>query len=262
MAYEALIFELSDGVARITMNRPEAGNALNDAMGKELLDVAIRCSEDQDVRAVLLTGAGKNFGFGGDLKHFSDNKDTIGHVLKELTTYFHGAVARFQHMEAPLVVAVNGMAAGAGFSKALIGDIVIAGESAQFKMAYTAAGLIPDGTSTYYLPRMVGLRRAQELMITNRTLSAAEALDWGVVTTVVPDAALMDEANALATRLAAGPTKAYGMVKRLLSRTFEQTLETQMEDESRMIAAAAKSEDGREGLDAFLNKRKPVFKGR
>jgi 2-(1,2-epoxy-1,2-dihydrophenyl)acetyl-CoA isomerase len=129
-------------------------------------------------------------------------------------------------------------------------------------MAYTNAGLSPDGSSSYYLPRVVGLRRAQELMLTNRMLSAEEARDWGIATTVVNDENLMEEAEKLAKKLANGPTKAYGAVKKLLSKTFEQSLETQLDDESRHIAAMAASEDGREGLDAFLNKRNPSFNGK
>ena len=141
-------------------------------------------------------------------------------------------------------------------------SIVLAAQSAKFVMAYTNAGLSPDGSSSYYLPRVVGLRRAQELMLTNRLLSAEEAREWGIVTTVVNDEKLMEEAEKLAKKLAKGPTKAYGAVKKLLSKTFEQPLEAQLDDESRHIAAMAASDDGREGLDAFLNKRKPSFKGK
>ena len=153
------------------------------------------------------------------------------------------------------------MAAGGGFSMALFGDIVFAARSAKFVMAYTNAGLSPDGSSSYYLPRVVGLRRAQELMLTNRMLSAEEAQEWGIVTTVVDDDVLLEEAEKLANKLANGPTRAYGAVKKLLSRTFEQSLEEQLEIESRHIAKMADSVDGREGLDAFLKKRKPSFKG-
>ena len=157
---------------------------------------------------------------------------------------------------------IRDRAAGGGFSLALFADIVIAAQSAKFVMAYTNAGLSPDGSSSYYLPRVVGLRRAQELMLTNRMLSAEEARDWGIATTVVIDENLMEEAEKLAKKLANGPTKAYGAVKKLLSKTFEQSLEVQLDDESRYIAAMAASEDGREGLDAFLNKRKPSFNGK
>ena len=261
MDYTCIRFEVDRGLARLTLDRPDAGHALNEALGRELMDAAIRCGEEPGIRAVLLSATGKAFGFGGDLKFFESRADRLGATLKELTTCFHQAIQRFQHMDAPLVVAVQGMAAGAGMSLALVGDIVIAGESARFRMAYTAAGLVPDGSSTHYLPRLVGLRRAQELTFTNRQLDAAEALAWGVVTRVVPDAELAAEAENVARNLADGPTLAYGLTKRMLARTFSNTLETQMEDEARAITAAAQTADGRGGVAAFIAKRKPAFRG-
>jgi 2-(1,2-epoxy-1,2-dihydrophenyl)acetyl-CoA isomerase len=164
-------------------------------------------------------------------------------------------------MRAPLVIAVNGTAAGAGMSLAITGDLVLAADSAKFTMAYTAAGLSPDGSSSYFLPRLVGLRRAQELLFTNRRLSAAEALDWGLVTQVVTDGELAETAQTLATRLAAGPTSAYGMVKSLLIDTYDTSLEGQMELEGRGIADMAAGPDGLEGIAAFVNKRTPAFTG-
>jgi len=262
MAYETILYEVTDGVARITLNRPEAGHAVNLALAHELLEASIHASEDPDVRAVILDASGTVFGFGGDLKYFDSQSARIGACLKETTAYLHAAISRLHRLNSPVVVAVQGMAAGAGFSLSLIGDIVLAAKSAQFKMAYTAAGLSPDGGSSYFLPRVVGMRRAMELMLTNRTLSAEEALDWGIVTRVVEDDDLADEATKLARKLASGPTRAYGGVKRLLASSFQQSVEAQMEDETRTIAELAQSEDGREGLDAFLNKRKPDFKGR
>jgi 2-(1,2-epoxy-1,2-dihydrophenyl)acetyl-CoA isomerase len=262
MAYETILYDATDGVARITLNRPEAGHAVNLALAHELLEAAINASEDPDVRAVILDASGTVFGFGGDLKYFESQSDRIGACLKETTAYFHAAVSRLHRLNSPVVVAVQGMAAGAGFSLSLIGDIVLAAKSAQFKMAYTAAGLSPDGSSSYFLPRVVGMRRAMELMLTNRTLSAEEAQDWGIVTRVVEDDDLADEATKLAQKFASGPTRAYGGVKRLLASSFQQSVEAQMEDETRTIAELARTEDGREGLDAFLNKRKPNFTGR
>lgn len=262
MDYKTIQFDIDGGVARITLDRPEAGHAINREFVYEFMDAAIRASADPGVRCVLLSATGPMYGFGGDLKYFSTRMDRIESLLVELTAIVHQAIQRLHRMEAPLIIAVNGMAAGGGFSMTLFGDIVLAARSAKFTMAYTRAGLSPDASSSYFLPRLVGLRRAQELMLTNRTLSAEEARDWGIVTTVVDDDKLAEEAGALAARLADGPTKAYGAVKRLLSRTFEQSLETQLEVESRNIAAMAASADGREGLDAFLNKRRPVFKGK
>jgi 2-(1,2-epoxy-1,2-dihydrophenyl)acetyl-CoA isomerase len=262
MHYENLRFELADGVATITLHRPDAANAIDLALGRELMHAAIRCDEDPAVRAVLLTGAGKMFCAGGDLKSFAAQGAALPALLKELTTYLHAATSRFTRMAAPLVVAVNGTAAGAGFSLAVSGDLVLIAESAKLAMAYTAAGLSPDGSSTWFLPRLIGLRRTQELMLTNRRLSAAEALEWGLVTQVVPDDALATTAAGFAKQLAAGPTRAYGTVKSLLASTFSESLETQMELEARGIAAMANGADGREGIAAFLAKRAAVFTGR
>jgi len=156
---------------------------------------------------------------------------------------------------------VNGIAAGAGMSMAATGDLVLAGASSRFTMAYTAAGLAPDGGASYYLPRVVGMRRTQELMLTNRMINAEEALDWGLITRIVPDEDLLDEAMKLAKIMANGPTKAYGQVKHLLLDSLTNSLETQMELESRAITAMGATEDGREGIDAFVNKRKPEYKG-
>jgi 2-(1,2-epoxy-1,2-dihydrophenyl)acetyl-CoA isomerase len=261
MEYQNLRYAVQDGVATVTLDRPDAANAIDLDLGRELMHVAIRCDDDPAVRAVLLTGTGRMFCAGGDLKAFASEGARLPSLLKELTTYLHAATSRFARMDAPLVVAVNGTAAGAGFSVAISGDLVLAAESAKFAMAYTAAGLSPDGSSSFFLPRLVGMRRAQELMLTNRRLSAAEALDWGLVSQVVPDAELADTAFALAKQLAAGPTRALGMVKKLLATSFQESLETQMELEARGIAEMAGTADGREGIDAFLSKRAPGFRG-
>jgi 2-(1,2-epoxy-1,2-dihydrophenyl)acetyl-CoA isomerase len=164
-------------------------------------------------------------------------------------------------MRAPVVMAVAGTAAGAGMSLACAGDLAVAGESAMFQMAYTRIGLVPDGSSTWYLPRLIGRRRALELMLVNRALSAREALGWGIVTEVVPDAQVNERALELAQRLASGATEAFGATKRLLLASANESLETQMELESRAIAAAARTSDAHEGVRAFLEKRAPAFLG-
>ena len=262
MSYETLLFESAGHVARITLNRPDVANSLNEVMARELMLAAIRCDEDPEIRAVLLTGAGKMFSAGGDLKTFSGFGAETGARLKEITTYFHAAISRFARMDAPLVIAVNGMAAGAGMSLAASGDLVLAARGARFTMAYTAAGLAPDGSSTWFLPRLIGLRRAQELMLTNRMLIAEEALEWGLINRLTDDGALVDEAMTLAQDLANGATRAMGAVKKMLAESFTNPLETQMEIESRTIAAMAQTSDGREGIAAFVGKRKPSFYGR
>lgn len=259
--FEAIELTRQDGVAIIRLNRPEAANGINLTMAKELLTAAIECDEDPNVRAILMTGNGKLFCAGGDVKSFAPSQGNPSALLKELTAIFHAAISRFARMNAPVIMAVNGAAAGAGFSLAVSGDYVISSSAASYTMAYTMVGLCPDGSSSYYLPRLIGLRRAQELMITNRTLSAQEALEWGAINQVVDSEALESEALALAKKLAKGPTESYGMIKKLLQSSFTNGLETQMEMESTGIASMSKTADGQEGILAFVERRAPNFKG-
>jgi 2-(1,2-epoxy-1,2-dihydrophenyl)acetyl-CoA isomerase len=261
MVYETILFDVADSVATITMNRPNEANALNLKMAQELADVAIRCDEDDSIRAVVITGVGRFFSAGGDIASFGVAGDVAPGLIKEMTMYFHSAVSRLNRMNAPVVGAINGVAAGAGFSFAVSCDLIIAAESATFVSAYTAAGLSPDGSSSYFLPRQIGMKRSAELMLLNRRLSAQEALEWGIVTRVVPEGEALEAAQQVARELAAGPTLAYGAVKHLLHETLSSSLETQMELESRMIADMARTDDGKEGITAFLNKRKPEFRG-
>lgn len=261
MSYEFLNFEMSKGVATITLNRPDAANAMHLGLMKDLMHAAIRCDEDASIRAVIVTGAGKFFCAGGDLGAFKESGDQVPALLKEMTVYLHAAISRLARMNAPVIAAVNGTAGGAGMSLACATDLALAAESAKFTMAYTNAGLVPDGSSTYFLPRLIGHRRTQELMLTNRVLTAQEALEWGLLMKVVPDGEVLNEARGLAEKLAAGPTSAYGATKRLLMGSATESLESQMELEARAIAGAARGHDAKEGIAAFLEKRKPVFKG-
>jgi 2-(1,2-epoxy-1,2-dihydrophenyl)acetyl-CoA isomerase len=259
--FETLEFELTGAVATITLARPDKLNALDLQMAEELFEVAMRCDHDPAVRAVVLTGAGRAFMAGGDLAAFDEAGSDRGRFVARTATLLHAAISHFNRMDAPVVAAVNGVAAGAGMSFALSTDLALAARSARFTMAYTRAGLTPDGSSTYFLPRLVGLRRAQELVLTNRELSAEEALDWGLVNQVLDDDELMSAATDLATKLAAGPTRSLGAAKRMMREGLERSLETQMEVECREIAAAASRPDGREGTGAFLAKRRPEFTG-
>lgn len=261
MSYETIQFTVEENVAIITLNRPEVANALNLTMSKELFAASLACDQRRDIRAVLLTGAGRFFCGGGDLAGFAAAGDGMGTLLKEMTTYFHAAISRFNRADAPLIAAVNGAAGGAGLSLVCATDIAIAAESAKFVMAYTAAGLTPDGSSTYFLPRLVGLRRAQELALLNRRLTAAEAAEWGLINRVVADGTALDEAKKVAFQLAQGPSKALGAASRLMRQSFDQSLETQMEEEAQTIAAISTTADAREGVAAFLAKRTPAFKG-
>src|SRR5216684_3760172 len=237
-----LNLEVSNNVAYLTLNRPEAANALNLEMAQALEEASLKCEEDPNIRAVLMTGAGKLFCGGGDLKSFAAQPaDELPGHLKKVTMYLHTAIQRFARMKAPLVIAVNGSAGGAGLSIALIGDIVLAGESTRFTVAYTRIGLSPDGSSSYYLPRVVGLKRAMDLMLTNRAVTAREAEAIGMITRVVPDADLLSQATAIATELAQGPTQAFGGVKRLLYASPNNPLYEQMDLETEVIAELSRT---------------------
>ena len=194
---------------------------------------------------MLLTGSGARFCGGGDVKEFAGHADDLTPHLRAILAYLHPAVERLVRGDAPVVTAVQGSAAGAGMGLVGASDIVIAGESAKFVMAYTAIGVTPDGASSWFLPRLVGLRRAVELTITNRPLSAAEALEWGLITKVVADDDVQQEAAALATRLASGPTRAFGGAKRLLNESLENTFETHLALEAELIAGGPDSRCGR-----------------
>ena len=259
VAAAALRFERRGAVARLTLDRPAQGNAISPAMARELLEASTVCDEDDGIRCVLLTGSGRMFCVGGDVGEFSGSGDGLGALVKGSTAYLHMAIARFARMGKPLVTAVNGPAAGAGFGLAILGDIALAAASANLTVAYTAIGLTPDGATSWLLPRLVGLRRAQELVMSNRRVGAQEAAAMGLVTRVVEDAALGGEADALAEQLAAAATPALGRVRNLLLDSFTATLETQMEAEARAIADSCRTPQGREGIAAFVAKRKPEF---
>jgi len=262
MAFQHLILERANGVATITLNRPDAFNALDLALGRDLFHASLEVDEDPDVRCVVITGAGKAFCAGGDVKGFADNLPRIGVLIKELTTYLHGAVSRLCRSDKPVIMAVNGVAAGGGLSFALSGDLVVAAESARFTLAYSKIAATPDGSSSYFLPRLIGLRRAMELYFTNRVLTAREALEWGLITRAVPDAEFKAAVDALARELAQGPTKAFGAAKRLFHQSTWESLETQMELEAQAIAASGHTRDFAVGVTAFANKRTPTFDGR
>lgn len=257
---DGILFERDGAVARITLDRPDVGNAIDIPMARAIMAAAIACDEDEGVRCVLLTGSGRLFCAGGDVAAFAGAGDALGGFLKEITAYLHSAIARLARMDKPLVTAVNGAAAGAGFSLAILGDIVLAAPQARFALAYTGIGLSPDGGATWLLPRLVGLRRAQELCLRNTAMRAEEAVAAGLATRVVAEGALLDEASALAAELAAGATSALGATRRLLLDSFSNGLETQMELESRAIAAQGRHPHGREGVEAFAARRPPIFR--
>ncbi len=259
VSFKSLEFKVENSIAQIVLNRPDIGNPMDGDSVSDLERVAHICDNDPNIRAVLLTANGKVFCVGGDLRMFKTLGDRTSVQLKIFADQLHKAISIFARMDAPLVIAVNGFAAGGGFSLSMIGDYVLAAESAKFTMAYTKAGLSPDGSSTYFLPRLVGMRRAQELALANRVLSAKEAMDWGLLTRVVPDEKLREEALAVCASLAEGPKHAQAVVKKLLFCSLRNGLEEQMEIEGREIARAAASPDGQEGIRAFIEKRAPKF---
>jgi 2-(1,2-epoxy-1,2-dihydrophenyl)acetyl-CoA isomerase len=255
--YQTITFEQSGSIVRITLNRPDAANGMNDTMTRELANAARRC-DTATTKVVVITGSGRFFCAGGDLKSFA-SAPSRGVFIKGVADDLHRAISTFARMDAVLITAVNGVAAGAGFSLAVTGDLVLAAESASFTMAYTRAGLTPDGSSSYFLPRLIGITKTKELMLTNRTLSSQDASQWGLVTEVVPDDELAARTDSLAEQMAATASGSNGGVKALLLSTFSSGLEEQMELEGRTIAERAESADGREGVDAFLAKRKAEF---
>jgi 2-(1,2-epoxy-1,2-dihydrophenyl)acetyl-CoA isomerase len=255
---KTVLVEVRDHVANVTFNRPEASNALNLEMGRDLLAAALQCEGDPGVRAVVVTGAGKHYCFGGDLRGMAEQGNRVAAYLNELTTCIHAAITCFTRMRAPVIAAVNGTAAGGGIGLMCMTDLAIAGKGSKFSLAYTGVALAPDCSTSYLLPRIVGRRRAIELMLTNRALSADEALQWGLVNQVVEDADVLGTAQALAARFAAGPTDSYGAVKRLIDAA-DPGLEGQMALEGRTIARQAGSAEGLEGVGAFLGKRKARY---
>jgi 2-(1,2-epoxy-1,2-dihydrophenyl)acetyl-CoA isomerase len=261
MIYKTIAFNLIDNIAHITLNRPEAANSINIDMAIDFFHVTTYCSENPAIRAMVISSNGDIFCSGGDLKSFAVQGYDLPCYIKELTTYFHSAISRLTRMKAPVIAAVQGFAAGAGLSLVCTCDIVVAAESARFTTAYTRAGLTPDSSLTYFLPRIVGIKRAMELTLTNRVLSAQEALNWGIITQVTPDVELLTQVNNIASQLAGGPTKTFSVAKRLLRCGITETLETQMEHESEAIADIVRTTDTKEGITAFMEKRPTKFIG-
>jgi len=257
---EPVLLDVRDGVARLTLNRPDAGNPLDLVTAAALRDHARSLAGRGDVRAVILGASGRAFCAGGDLRYMHDAEDTEA-AVRALVDAFHEGLEALMALDAPLITAVRGAAAGGGMSLAIAGDLVVASETARFTMAYTQIGFSPDGGATWTLPRIVGWRRAAELMLLNERLDAQRAAELGIVTRVVADDRLEAETEALAARLAAGSTPAFGAVRRLLRASATNGLSDQLAAEAPSIAGLAASPDGREGVSAFFEKRAPAFGG-
>ena len=246
------------GVMTITLNRPEVLNAFDSAM-HEAFRAALEEAQEPDVRAVVLTGAGRGFCVGQDLNEF---KEAAGDIGERLRSTYNPNVLALRGLEKPVIAAVNGPAAGAGLSLACACDLRLAASSATFVPAFISIGLVPDTGATYFIERLLGYSRAFEWLCSGRRLSAADAHAWGLVAEVVADGRLSDRAAELAASLAALPTRALGMTKRLLERAALSSLDEQLELEAGLQAEAARSDDFQEGVTAFLEKREPRFTGR
>ena len=255
---ESISFSIQNGVGKITLNRPEVLNSFTMPMAKELQSALDECANNKTVRAVLLTGAGRAFCAGQDLAAAIAPGADIKVIVEQ---QYNPIINKIRNIEKPVVCAVNGVAAGAGANIAIACDIVLAATSASFIQAFSKIGLIPDSGGTFFLPRLIGMQRATALMMLGDKVSAQQALEFGMIYKVLPDDTLMSEAEKLAEHLAQMPTRGLGLTKKLLNESMHNNLAQQLEMEGEMQAMAAKTYDNAEGVKAFLEKRKPVFKG-
>lgn len=263
MSYETLIWEQAGAVGRLTLNRPDTLNAWTPQFGAELRDVVEGEASDDSVRAVLVTGAGRGFSSGADLKAgFDAAEDGRPDVRKELHEIYHPVIAGIRRLPKPVVAAVNGPAVGIGCSLALACDLIMAAESAYFGLAFVNIGLMPDGGSTAFVPPAVGRARAFQMALLGERVQAEQALEWGLVNWVIPDARLMEEAEAMADRLSRGPTRSYASSKEALNHSIYGQLDTQLDLEAELQHSLARTDDFLEGAAAFAQKRSPEFHGR
>jgi len=258
---DQIVTTTKDAVATIRLNDPDSMNALSAPIAAELEQAIAELSEDESVRVLVLTGTGRAFCAGGDVQSFYDNRDDPHDIMQSVLDGLHGAVGRLIDAPFPTIAAINGVVAGAGMGIALATDLAIAAESAMFTMAYTGIGVSPDGSSTFFLPRLVGTRVAMDMILTNRRVSSEEALSLGIVNSVVPDDELDGTAKNLAAKLAAGPTLAYVRARKLIRSSLGADPFTQMDAEAAGILAAGETQDFYEGISAFIEKRPPTFTG-
>jgi 2-(1,2-epoxy-1,2-dihydrophenyl)acetyl-CoA isomerase len=261
--YETVDVNRDGAAVKIALNRPERMNAWSDGLSRDLLAVLREVAADETVRAVMLTGNGRAFCSGADLKDGAD--DAVAGKLDTYTTltrWYHPIVTTIREMPKPVLTAVNGPAAGAGLSLALAGDLVVAAESAYFMLAFVGIGLVPDGGASLFVPSRVGFARAAEMAMLGERVSAAKAVDWGLINSAWPDAEFAAKADALVARLAAGPTRSYAGSKRELNHWLYDRMAAHLELEASIQGELAASADFVEGVSAFLQKRPPEFGGK
>jgi 2-(1,2-epoxy-1,2-dihydrophenyl)acetyl-CoA isomerase len=262
MSDERFTLRVAGGVARLRMVRADGRNAIDPLWVKELDAAVTALEQGSSARALLITADGPAYSVGGDMRHFHTQQDRMADELAEMVGGYHAALPRLAALPLPVVSAVNGAAAGGGLGLVWCSDVVIAADDAKFATGFAALGLSGDGGSSWFLPRLVGLRRAREMILHNRILTAAEALDWGLIDRVVPLADLEAEAESAAAGLAAGPTVAYGKMRRLLWRSLSVDLEDQLAAELEAIVECGATADAKEGVSAFVERRPPKFSGR
>lgn len=264
MAYEFLVYEVNEGICTITLNRPDNLNSFNDEMSYELQKALKEAEKDKAVRCLILTGAGRGFSAGQDLKSRSvaaDNGATP-HLGESIRKRYAPIVSKLRNMEKPVIAMVNGVAAGAGASIAFACDLRVTAQSAKFIQAFIKVGLIPDSGACWILPRLMGYGRAFEFMVSGDPIDADTALQLGLVNRVVPDEQLQAETLKLATQLAQGPTQAVGLLKRAMNQAMKTDFDAYLEYEAQLQEIAGRSQDYREGVSAFMEKRAPQFTGR
>jgi 2-(1,2-epoxy-1,2-dihydrophenyl)acetyl-CoA isomerase len=257
----AIECSIGNGIAKVVLNIPERGNPIDGVFCTELKKLAIELGERDEVRAILLSARGRFFSVGGDIKSFARDRAAIPGIVKSWTADLHSAIARFMHMPAPVIAAVQGNVAGGSVSLVASADIVYAADTVSFTAAFPMIGFSADSGSTITLSQRMGLSRTKRFLLMSETLKAQDALAAGLVDFVTSAETLMPEAEATARKFAAGARLAYGGIKQTMMRARTQGLETQMEDEAQTLAAISKSDDAWEGLGAFLEKRTPKFQG-